>query len=66
MKRNLKSNVRGIQIGSFAYGAEKKLATYDNGSTLLRSALNGSELYIKEGGKVRISTMDEWQKYWGN
>ncbi|MHA1280203.1 MAG: hypothetical protein ACTSQ8_23690 [Candidatus Helarchaeota archaeon] len=63
--RNLKVHLDGILIrGCGIKRAENIYLRRHNNATVLISAWNGKELFIKENGKVRESTQSEWRAYW--
>lgn len=62
--RNLKHTLNGMATSVPLELAKSKLSAHEDGSTILISAMNGRELFVKKGGSVHVSTDAEWRKYW--
>lgn len=62
--RNVKRHFDGIMIQCSMSYATKQLKEQEIGSTLLVTALNGQELFVKDKNGVRVSTEEEWKNYW--
>ena len=60
--RNLKINIMGFALCDQIERAKRMLKNLKEGTCLI-TCINGAELYIKEKGKVRLSTQKEWNDY---
>jgi len=61
--RHYNRHFEGILLGEPIDFVNGKLKDAPEGSSVLVTAFNCSELYVKEAGKVRTSTEKEYQNY---
>jgi hypothetical protein len=59
---NMRHIIEGVLVEPPIDLVNSKLV--NDGDTLLICAWNGTELYIRENGINRTSTMVEWKNYW--